>query len=113
MSLRAPLMYCIPEETARVARAAFPKGNPYLRMHDELGPIYTNPMFAHLFPNDGQPAEDPARLALVLIMAFAEGLSDRQAADGVRSRIDGMQVYPTKANFALIELLKMPLANLR
>lgn len=88
MSLRAPLMYCIPEETARVARAAFPKGNPYMRMHDELGPIYTNPMFAHLFPNDGQPAEDPARLALVLIMAFAEGLSDRQAADGVRSRID-------------------------
>jgi transposase len=45
-------------------------------------------MFAHLFPNDGHPAEDPARLALVLIMAFAEGLSDRQAADGVRSRID-------------------------
>ncbi len=88
MSLRAPLMYSIPEETARVARAAFPKGNPYMRMHDQLGPIYSNPMFAHLFPNNGQPAEDPARLALVLIMAFAEGLSDRQAADGVRSRID-------------------------
>jgi len=81
-------MYCIPEETARVARAAFPKGNPYMRMHDELGPIYSNPMFAHLFPDTGQPAQDPARLALVLIMAFAEGLSDRQAADSVRSRID-------------------------
>ena len=88
MSLRAPLWYCMPEETARVARAAFPKGNPYMRMLDELGPIYSTPMFAHLFPNNGQPAEDPARLALVLIMAFAEGLSDRQAADGVRSRID-------------------------
>ena len=88
MSLRAPLAYCIPEETARVARAAFPNGNPYLRMADELGLIYTNPLFADLFPNNGQPAADPARLALVLIMAFAEGLSDRQAADGVRSRID-------------------------
>ena len=88
MSLRAPLFTCIPDETARVARAAFPKGNPYMRMYDELGPLYSNPLFAHLFPNNGQPSEDPARLALVLIMAFAEGLSDRQAADGVRSRID-------------------------
>ncbi len=88
MSLQSQAVYLVPEETARVARAAFPKSNPYIRMHDHLGPIYTNPMFAHLFPKDGQPAEDPARLALVLIMAFAEGLSDRQAADGVRSRID-------------------------
>ena len=88
MSLRAPLFSCIPDETARVARAAFLKGNPYMCMYDELGLIYTNPLFAPLFPNNGQPAEDPARLALVLIMAFAEGLSDRQAADGVRSRID-------------------------
>jgi len=78
----------MPPETAEVAHAAFPKGNIYLRMHDELGMIYTNPLFTHLFPRDGQPAKDPARLALVQIMAFAEGLSDRQAADAVRSRID-------------------------
>ncbi len=88
MSLRAPLVYCIPEETARVARAAFPKGNPYLRMRDSLGPIYTNPEFALLFPNNGQPAEAPAQLALVTIMQFAEGLSDRQASDAVRARLD-------------------------
>ncbi len=30
----------------------------------------------------------PWRLALVTIMQFAEGLSDRQAADAVRARID-------------------------
>src|ERR687886_1149537 len=88
MSLRAPLVYCIPEETARVAHAAFPKGNPSLRMRDALGPIYTNPEFAALFPNNGQPAEAPAQLALVTIMQFAEGLSDRQAADAVRARLD-------------------------
>ncbi|MBA3947993.1 MAG: IS1182 family transposase [Herpetosiphonaceae bacterium] len=88
MSVNAPLFYCMPAETAEVAQAAFPKGNVYIRMHDELGMIYTNPLFTHLFPRDGQPAKDPARLALVLIMAFAEGLSDRQAADAVRSRID-------------------------
>ena len=88
MSLRAPLFYLIPEHTVEVARAAFPKGNPYMRMRDELGPIYTNPEFAHLFPKDGQPAEAPAHLALVSIMQFAEGLSDAQAADAVRARID-------------------------
>ncbi len=53
MSLRAPIVYCLPEDTARVARAAFPKGNAYLRVHDALGPIYTNPQFAELFPKDG------------------------------------------------------------
>lgn len=88
MSLRAPLFYAIPEQTMQVAQAAFPKGNPYMRMRDALGPIYTNPDFTHLFPKDGQPAEAPAHLALITIMQFAEGLSDRQAAEAVRSRID-------------------------
>ncbi len=88
MSLRAPIFYCIPEETARVAWAAFPKGNPYLRMRDALGPIYINPEFAALFPKEGQPAQAPAQLALITIMQFAEGLSDAQAADAVRGRID-------------------------
>jgi transposase len=78
----------IPAETVRVAQAAFPRGNPYLRMRDALGPIYADPAFAGLFPKEGQPALAPAQLALVTIMQFAEGLSDRQAADAVRSRID-------------------------
>jgi transposase len=57
MSLHAPLFYAIPEQTAEVARAAFPKGNPYMRMRDALGPIYPNPEFAPLFSKEGQPAE--------------------------------------------------------
>lgn len=88
MSMRAPGVYCLPAETARVARAAFPKGSTYLRRYDALGPIYTNPQFASLFPKDGQPAMAPAQLALVTIFQFAEGLSDLQAADAVRGRID-------------------------
>jgi transposase len=88
MSLRAPLAYVIPEQTAQVAQAAFPKGNPYMRMRDTLGPIYVNPEFAHLFPKDGQPAQAPAHLALITIMQFAEGLSDPQTAEAVRARID-------------------------
>jgi transposase len=88
MSLRSPLGYCLPEETARVARAAFPRGNPYLRLYDALGPIFHNPDFADLYSAVGQPAEDPAPLALVTLFQFAEGLTDRQAADAVRARID-------------------------
>jgi transposase len=71
-----------------VARAAFPKGNVFMRMREALGLIYSDPPFASLFSHTGQPAEAPARLALVLVLQFAEGLADRQAADAVRSRID-------------------------
>lgn len=77
----------VPEETASIAHAAFPKGNPYLQMRDEWGSMYTDDMFADLYPPDGQPAVRPWRLALVTIMQFAENLTDRQAADAVRDRI--------------------------
>ena len=78
----------VPPETARVARAAFPKGNRYLRVADELDRLFTDEAFGALFPTHGQPACPPWRLALVTILQFAEGLSDRQAANAVRSRID-------------------------
>jgi len=88
MSLQPQVVYLVPDETARVARAAFPKGNVYLRMRDALGMIYDDPTFAKLFPRPGQPAESPFRLALTLVMQFAENLSDAQAADAVRGRLD-------------------------
>ena len=78
----------IPDDTARIARAAFRKGHPYLRLADELGTLFSDETFAALFPSHGQPALAPWRLAFVTILQFAEGLSDRQAADAVRGRID-------------------------
>jgi len=72
MSLRTSLDSTIPEETVRVARTAFPKGNVFMQMRDALGPFYTNAQFAPLFSHTDQPAADPARLALVLVMQFAE-----------------------------------------
>jgi hypothetical protein len=39
MSLPASPCDIMPEQTIQVARAAFPKGNPYMRMRDALGPI--------------------------------------------------------------------------
>jgi transposase len=88
MTLHPQAIGPVPEETARVARAACPKGNPYLAMRDLLGPLYEDQHFAALFPLQGQPAFTPWRLALVTIMQFAEGLSDRQAAEAVRVRLD-------------------------
>lgn len=88
MSLKPHPIPPVPEETARVARAAYPKGNLYMRIRDELGTIYQDESFAHLFPRGGQPAEAPWRLLLVCLMQFAEGLSDEQAAEAVRGRLD-------------------------
>lgn len=88
MSLKPEGFSPIPEEPVRVARAAYPKGTVFMRLRDELGTISQDEAFAHLFSQTGQPAEAPWRLALVTVMQFAEGLSDRQAAEAVRGRID-------------------------
>jgi transposase len=88
MSLKPEPIGPIPPETARVAKAAFPQGSLFMKMRDELSLLYQDDLFADLFPNNGQPALAPWRLALVTIMQFIYELPDRQAADAVRSRID-------------------------
>ena len=88
MSLQPTDSISIPEETRRVTRAAFPKGTLAMQLRDTLGSVFADPMLAKLFPRCGQPAEAPWRLALVTILQFAENLSDRQAAEAVRGRID-------------------------
>jgi transposase len=88
MSLQAQPIPLVPELTAQVARTAFRKGNVYMQMRDTLGALFTDDQFIDLYPLDGQPAYSPWRLALVCVMQFAENLTDRQAADAVRGRID-------------------------
>jgi transposase len=88
MSLQPHVIQPVPEETARVARAAFPHGSPYLTFRDALGTIFQDEDFAALFPAWGQPALPPWRLALITVMQFREQLSDRRAAEAVRARID-------------------------
>lgn len=88
MSLRPQPIAAVPEDTTRVARAAFPHGNPYLTFRDALGTIFQDTDFAALFPLEGQPGLPPWRLALVTILQFRENLADRQAAEAVRARID-------------------------
>ncbi|MCG6493286.1 IS1182 family transposase [Kitasatospora sp. A2-31] len=88
MSMRADGPGEVPVETVRVARAAFPKGSLAIRIRDELGVLFTDDQFADLFAVRGKPAWSPGRLALVLVLQFVEGLTDRQAAEAVRARID-------------------------
>jgi transposase len=88
MTLHPTPVSPVPEETIRIARAAVPKGNISLQMRDVLGSIYADEQFADLFATRGRPVLPPWRLALVTVMPVAEGLSDRQAAEAVRVRID-------------------------
>jgi len=73
MSLKPEPVPPVPATTARIAKAAFPKGTTFMRMRDELGVLFTDEAFAGLFPPDGQPALTPWRLALVTSMQFVEG----------------------------------------
>lgn len=88
MTRYQPHNFEIPEETVEVGQAAFPKGNVYLTMRDRLGPIFSDQEFAGLFSWQGQTGVSPGLLAMVTLMQFMEGLTDRQAAEAVRGRID-------------------------
>ncbi|MEO6892187.1 MAG: transposase, partial [Ktedonobacteraceae bacterium] len=88
MSMHPQELGTIPLETMRVARAAYAKGSLGMRLRDELGGIYQDEQFVSLFSSQGQPAVAPWRVALVLVLQYVEGLTDRQAAEAVRGRID-------------------------
>ena len=88
MSLHPEPIGEVPAETARVARAAFPRGTVVTRLRDEFSALYEDEDFRKLYPARGRPGLGPWRLALVTVFQFLEHLSDRQAADAVRARID-------------------------
>jgi transposase len=88
MSMRPLPAPAVPDSTAKVARAAFPKGCLAMRIRDEFGPVFQNADFVEAFAPRGGPAVGPGVLALVSVLQYAERLTDRQAADAVRSRID-------------------------
>jgi len=77
----------VPEQTARMARSAFRKGNLATRIRDELGQVYEDARFAAAFGVRGRPGISPAQLMIASVLQFSENLTDRQAADAVRDRI--------------------------
>jgi transposase len=88
MSRSSQPLDTIPTETARVAQAAFPRSTRAMHLRARLGVIDAHAERTALYPHRGKPAEAPWRLALIPVLQFAEELSDRAAADAVRSRID-------------------------
>jgi transposase len=108
MSLRPEPLPPIPDATAAAVRAAFPKGNLYVDLRTEFGTLYEDQLFADLYPPEGRPVEvAPWRLALVVVMQYIEGLTDRQAADAVRRCIDwkyalSLDLHDPGFNFTLL-----------
>jgi len=79
----------VPAVTAQVAKRAFRKqGSLPIRIRDELGAWYADGEFAGAYPVRGKPGISPAQLAMVTVLQFTEDLTDRQAADAVRGRVD-------------------------
>ncbi|GHD30714.1 IS1182 family transposase [Nocardiopsis kunsanensis] len=78
----------VPEMTAQVVAAAFPDSSPAIRLRDALGPVFTDERFTTAFSYRGRPAVSPGSLALISVLQHAEGLTDRQTAEAVRSRMD-------------------------
>ena len=58
----------IPEVTARVAKAAFPKGNTIMRLRDNFDGLFKDEDFSDLYPDLGQPALSPWRLGMITLM---------------------------------------------
>ncbi|MBL8157414.1 MAG: transposase, partial [Anaerolineae bacterium] len=87
MSLQERMWREIPEETARIARTIYPKGNLFMQIRDELGELFSDADFADLYPRKGQGGISPSLLASVLVMQSLADYSDRQAAEAVRDQI--------------------------
>ena len=89
MTWRSTSIPPVPEATAAAVKAAFPKGNVYVDLHEELGSIYRDDLFADFYADRGHPVDiAPWRLALATVMQYMEGLTDRQTADAVRRCMD-------------------------
>jgi len=116
MSMYARELGNIPEETVRVAHAACPKGTLAMRLRDELGELYQDEHFISLYPVEGQPAYEPWRLALVTVLQYGEGLTDRQAANAVRERIDwkyalGLELTDPGFDFSILSEFRQRLVD--
>lgn len=71
-----------------MAKKAFRRGSLAIRIRDQLGDWCDDEQFASAYGVRGRPGISPAQLAVVTVLAFTENLTDRQAADAVRARVD-------------------------
>ncbi|MEZ0096338.1 transposase [Streptacidiphilus sp. EB129] len=88
MSLQSHPGAEIPPLTVRVARASNPQGTTAMWIRDRLDGLWTDEDFTAWYPRDGRPGLSPAQLATVCVLQYVMNLSDRQAAEAVRCRLD-------------------------
>ena len=106
----------IPPLTKEIAHKAFPKGNLYMTLRDELGLFYDDDDFAELYSSEGQPALRPGNLALICVMQYIANLSDRGTVEAVASRIDwkyalGLELSEPGFDFSVLSLFRSRLLN--
>jgi transposase len=106
----------IPTLTKEIAQKAFPKGNIYMTLRDELGTFYDDNDFAEIYSSEGQPALHPGRLALICVMQYMANLSDRGAVEAVAARIDwkyalGMDLTEPAFDSSVLTLFRSRLLN--
>ena len=106
----------IPPLTKETARKAFPKGNLYMTLRDELGTFYDDQDFAELYSSEGQPALHPASLALICVMQYMANLSDRGAVEAIAARIDwkyalGLELTDPGFDSSVLSLFRSRLLN--
>ncbi|MFJ8140914.1 transposase [Streptomyces sp. NPDC096013] len=82
-------------------------------MRDRLDVVFADEEFTHLYPSDGRPGFSPGQLALVSVSQFAENLSDRAAADAVRTRIDWTAWWRPACSRGGADSVLMPLMSWR
>lgn len=116
MSMYPQEIGSIPAETVRIAQAACPRGTLATRLRDALGELYHDEQFASLYPVSGQPAYAPWRLALVTVLQYSENLTDRQAANAVRERIDwkyalGLELSDAGFDYSLLSAFRTRLVE--
>jgi transposase len=88
MSLQPKPLPPLPEDTARLAKKIHRrKGNIYLTIGDQIGPLFDDIDFSDLYAADGAPALPPNLIALAVVFQRLEDLSDQDMADAVRDRI--------------------------
>ena len=116
MALHPQSIQPIPRLTKEVAHQAFPKGNLYMTLRDELGSFYNDSDFAELYSLEGQPALRPWHLALVCVMQYMANLSDRGAAEAIAARIDwkyalGLELTAPGFDFSVLSLFRSRLLS--
>jgi len=78
----------MPKETARAANAIFGRSNFYIVIGEHLDAIFEDIELQGLSENECASKREGTIWALITFFQFIEGLTDVQAVDAVRTRID-------------------------